>query len=184
MQWLINVCNISLSQLSASCLKGDRLAITIYEEEYKLSLESCKYNLCGKILWQKGATPLTVAIVKSKLTSQWTSIGNWGITSLGKCFFGFTFSCLEDVQVVRSTISWNLNPGILKLFPWTKDFVPSNVKQTFVQVWVRIHGLPQEYWRPRIIFIVSSSLGTHIHIDYTSSKSAFDRYFGILLEYW
>jgi len=33
-------------------------------------------------------------------------------SSLGKGYYEFTFSCLEDVKRVRSVPSWNLNPGI------------------------------------------------------------------------
>lgn len=70
----------------------------------------------------------------------------WGVdTSLGKCFFEF-LSSLEDVHCVRFVNFWNLNVGVLKLFPWTRDFVLSTLKQTSAQVWIRIHGLDEEYW--------------------------------------
>ncbi|XP_058776574.1 uncharacterized protein LOC131650888 [Vicia villosa] len=173
-----NVCDIPLSQFPPACVKGDRLAITIPEEEYALGVEACKHHLHGRIVWSKGSAPLTVASLKAKLLQLWPSIGKWGITSLGKGFFEFAFSTLEDVQRVRSVSAWNLSHGVLKLFPWTKDFTPATLKQTSAQVWIRIHGLSQEYWRPRIIFAIASSIGTPICIDSASNKSAFDRPFG------
>lgn len=45
-----NICNIPQSQLPIPCMKGDRLAIIISEEEHKLGLEACKHNTHGKIL--------------------------------------------------------------------------------------------------------------------------------------
>lgn len=171
-----DVCDIPVSQSPTLCLKGDRLAIAIPEEEYKLGVEACKHH--GRIIWAKGATPLTVSSLRSKLLELWTSIGKWGITSLGKGFFEFAFSSLEDIQRVRSVSAWNIANGVLKMFPWTKYFVPSTLKQTSAQVWIRIHGLSQEYWRPRIIFAIASSIGTPICIDSTSNKSAFERPFG------
>jgi hypothetical protein len=60
---------------------------------------------------------------------------------LGKGFYEFVFSSLEDVQKVKSAGSWNLNPGLLKLFAWSRDFNPNLQHQTSAQVWVRIHGL-------------------------------------------
>ncbi|XP_058776082.1 uncharacterized protein LOC131650388 [Vicia villosa] len=173
-----NVCDIPLSQLPTPCLKGDRLAITIPEEEYALGVEACKHHLHGRVVWSKGSQPLTVVNLKSKLLELWPSIGKWGITSLGKGFFEFAFSSLEDVHRVRSVSAWNIPNGILKLFPWTKDFIPSTLKQTSAQVWIRIHGLSQEYWRPRILFSIASSIGTPICIDSASNKSAFERPFG------
>ncbi|XP_058777596.1 uncharacterized protein LOC131651882 [Vicia villosa] len=173
-----NVCNIPLSQLPTPCLKGDRLAITIPEEEYALGVEACKHHLHGRVVWSKGSQPLTVVNLKSKLLELWPSIGKWGITSLGKGFFEFAFSSLEDVHRVRSVNAWSIPNGILKLFPWTKDFIPSTLKQTSAQVWIRIHGLSQEYWRPRILFAIASSIGTPICIDSAFNKSVFERPFG------
>jgi hypothetical protein len=97
---------------------------------------------------------------------------------LGKGFYEFVFSSLEDVQKVRSAGSWNLNPGLLKLFAWSRDFNPNLQHQTSAQVWVRIHGLSQEYWRPKILFAIASSVGTPICTDAASVKSPFDRPFG------
>lgn len=71
-----------------------------------------------------------------------------------------------------------LNQGVLKLFPWTKGFVPSTLKQTLARVWIRIGGVSQEFWRPCIIFSIPSSVGTPICIDSTSNKSYFERTFG------
>lgn len=39
------------------------------------------------------------------------------------------------------------------------------MNQTLAKVWVKIHGISQEYWRPRIIFAIAGSLGTLIYID-------------------
>ncbi|MCI68001.1 pectin acetylesterase, partial [Trifolium medium] len=68
----------------------------------------------------KGSTHLSVVAVKNKLTPVWKDLARWGITSLGKGFYEFSFSSLEDVRRVRSIASWNLNPGTLKLFAWSK----------------------------------------------------------------
>ncbi|XP_058754626.1 uncharacterized protein LOC131627787 [Vicia villosa] len=173
-----NVCDIPLSQLPTPCLKGDRLAITIPEDEYALGVEACKHHLHGRVVWSKGSQPLTVVSLKNKLLEVWPQIGKWGITSLGKGFFEFAFSSLEDVQRLRSVNAWSIPNGILKLFPWTKDFIPSTLKQTSAQVWIRVHGLSQEYWRPKILFTIASSIGTPICIDSASNKSAFERPFG------
>ncbi|GAU48100.1 hypothetical protein TSUD_133200 [Trifolium subterraneum] len=173
-----NVCDIPLSQLPIPCVKGDNYAISIPEDEYQQGVETCKHHLHGRAIWTKGSTPLTVAALKNRLSSLWKSIGRWGITSLGKGYYEFTFSSLEDVRRVRSVNSWNINSGFLKLFPWCTDFNPNSLKQTSAQVWVRIHGLSQEYWRPKIIFAIASSIGTPLCTDSATNKDSFDRPFG------
>jgi hypothetical protein len=123
-----NVCDVPLSQMPQPVIKGDRIAILIPEEEYQVGAATCKHNLHGRVLWSKGATPLKVGDLKAKLSPLWKTLGKWGVTSLGKGFYEFSFSSLEDVQSIRSVNSWNLDPGILKLFAWSKDFNP-NIQQ-------------------------------------------------------
>jgi hypothetical protein len=177
-QALTNVCDIPASQLPQPCVKGDRLAISIPDDEYLVGLNVCKHNLHGRVVWPKGTTPLTVVALKNKLTPIWKDLARWGITSLGKGFYEFSFSSLEDVRRVRSVASWNLEPGFLKLFAWTSDFNPNLQKNTTAQVWVRLYGLAQEYWRPKIIFAIASSIGTPICTIAIVAKPMFERTFG------
>ncbi|MCH93321.1 hypothetical protein A2U01_0014270, partial [Trifolium medium] len=177
-QAVSNVCEIPLSQFPQACVKGDRLAIPIPEEDYMAGIDACKHNLHGRIIWPRGATPLTVADLKIKLSSIWKGLSKWGVSSLGRGYYEFVFSTLEDVRRVRSTASWNLSPGALKLFAWSKDFNPRFQQNVSAQVWVRIYGLSQEYWRPNIIFAVASSIGTPICIDAVTAKPMIDRTFG------
>lgn len=177
-QALNNVCDIPQSQLPKPSKKGDNFAISIPDDEYDKGMEACKYNLHARILWPKGSTPLTVVALRTKLQLVWKNLGRWGITSLGKGFYEFTFTSIEDANSVRSVGSWNLNPGILKLFAWTTDFNPSLLQNSTAQVWVRIYGLSQEYWRPKILFAIASSVGTPLCTDAVTSKPAIDRTFG------
>lgn len=52
------------------------------------------------------------------------------------------------------------------------------LKQTSTQVWIRTHELSQEYWRPRILFVIASSIDTPIWIDSASNKLLFEKPFG------
>ncbi|GAU32780.1 hypothetical protein TSUD_152280 [Trifolium subterraneum] len=173
-----NVCEIPLSQLPQACVKGNRLAIEIPEEAYLAGLEKCKHNLHGRIIWPKGATPLTVAAVKTKLAPLWKDLDRWGVASIGKGYYEFSFSSLEDVRRVRSIASWSLNPGTLKLFAWTTDFNPRTQQNNTAQVWVRFYGLAQEYWSTNILFAIASSIGTPICTDAVTAKPIFERTFG------
>lgn len=85
--------------------------------------------------------------------------------------YEFSFSSIEDLRRVLAVGSWNLAPWILRLFSWTPDFNPYLVKQTDTQCWIRIIGLPQEYWRPRILFAISRGIGIPLsHDDATINK--------------
>jgi hypothetical protein len=177
-QALTNLCDIPLSQIQQPVIKGDRLAIEIPEAAYEAGLEACKHNLHGRIIWPKGSTPLSVVALKAKLALIWKDLARWGIISLGKGYYEFTFSSLEDVRRVRSVPSWNLKPGLLKFFAWSKDFNPKLQHNTSAQVWVKIFGLSQEYWHKTILFTIAGSLGTPICIDSFTAKPMHERTFG------
>jgi hypothetical protein len=177
-QAVSNICDIPTSQLPKPVLKGDNFAIAIPGEEYMAGMETCKHNLHARIIWPKGSTPLTTAALRNKLSPLWKGLAKWGVSFLGKGFYEFCFSSLEDLKRVRSVPSWNLNPGVLKLFTWTRDFCPSTQNSTPAQVWLRIYGLAQEYWHPKIFFAIANSVGTPICTDSASAKPMVERSFG------
>nr|KYP36389.1 hypothetical protein KK1_042495 [Cajanus cajan] len=76
--------------------------------------------------------------------------------------------------MVLAAGSWNLDPGLLQLSLWKPDFNPRNHKNIFSQVWLCILELPQEYWSPRIILAIASTVGTPISLD----KATLDRKYG------
>jgi len=87
-QALSNVCDVPLSQLPQPIKKGNRVDI-------------------------KKGSPFSLEKLRAKLTVMWKSLGQWGVSSIGRGFYEFTFSSIEDLIRVRS---WSLNFGFLKLF--------------------------------------------------------------------
>ncbi|CAI8603008.1 unnamed protein product [Vicia faba] len=107
---LNGVCDTPISQLPQPILKGDRLSITIPEDEYQARVESCKHNLHGRVLWPKCSKPLST-----------------GQNSREVLRF------LEEFRKMENR-AWNLSPGILKSFPWSKDFMPNLQQNNIAQV--------------------------------------------------
>jgi len=115
-------------QFPKASLKGDDFAIKIPENEYKSNLESCKNHLHGRLILSKGDPPLKLQELRDKLNILWKPLSKRGLVSLGRGFYEFVFSDVEDVQRVRAALSWSLKPGFLKLFAWTPDFNSNNHK--------------------------------------------------------
>lgn len=102
--------------------------------------------------------------------------------SLGKGFYEFNFSCLEDQCRIRSFGSWHVSPRVLPLSSWMPDFNPNSIRQTHAQCWVRFHGLSREYWRPKILFEIGSGVGVPIALDEATMKRSFGHFARILIE--
>lgn len=146
-------------------MKGEEISIKILESEYLAGLEGCINHLHGRVILAKGEKSIKVSDLQAKLTMLWKDIGQWNLISSRRGFYEFSFSSIEDLRCVQSVGLWNLKPGNLRLFSWTKDFNP-NVQQ----VWVRFFGLPQEYWRPKTIFAIAGGLGIPTCLDEATSK--------------
>jgi hypothetical protein len=86
--------------------------------------------------------------LKERILKFWKTNEQWSIVSLGKGYYEFIFSSLDDLSAVRSLGFWNLSPGLLMTFAWSVDFNPFTAQPTDAQTWIRIHGLAREYWRP------------------------------------
>ncbi|GAU30141.1 hypothetical protein TSUD_360340 [Trifolium subterraneum] len=104
------------------------------------------------------------------------------MVSLGKDYFEFIFSSLDDLCAIISIGSWNLSPGFLRTFGWTTDFNPHNVQHTIAQTWIRIHGLAREYWRPTILFEIAGALGIPLALDEATMKRSFGHFSRVLIE--
>lgn len=167
--WLFHILQPFLTVRSFGCR---RRAILLYGN--LPSPEACKHNLQGRVIWTKGSTLLIAPALKNKPTPLWKNLIRLGITSLGKGFYEISFSSLDDVKRVRASPFWNLDPGTLKLFPWTKDFNSNLQKVSTSQVWIQIFGLAQEYCRLNVLFTILSSVGMQICIDALDSKPRFD----------
>ncbi|KAI5429335.1 hypothetical protein KIW84_034083 [Lathyrus oleraceus] len=172
-----NIVHIARPNCSSSSSSPILTTIVAYNL-YLGCVEVRKHNLYGTVVWPKGSTPLTIVALKNKVTPLWKGKAKWGIISLGKWFYEFSFTLLEDVKRVRSSPSWNLQPGYLKLLAWSKDFNHNIHENTSTHVWVRMYGLSKEYWRSKILFFIASSKGTPICTDSFASKPMTGRTFG------
>lgn len=71
---------------------------------------------------------------------------------------------------------------MLRLSSWTPNFNPDSIRQTYAQCWVRFHGLPREYWCPKILFEIGGGIGIPIALDEATMKRSFGHFARILIE--
>ncbi|KAF1869339.1 hypothetical protein Lal_00018432 [Lupinus albus] len=175
-------CEVSIASLSQSCLKEDVVAVKIPEDAYQAGLQRCMNHLYGRLVLAKGDQPMKFVDLKSKLMGLWKMVGKWSMISLGRGFYEFTFSYVEDMMSICATGSWNLKPGLLRLSLWTPNFNPVLQKVPHSQCWIKIYGLPQEYWCPNIIFTIAGGIGSPISLDEATTNRSFGHFARVLVD--
>ncbi|KAF1859038.1 hypothetical protein Lal_00000862 [Lupinus albus] len=89
-----------VSQLPQSRINGDSIVVKIPEEEYQAGLLRCKTHLHGRVILSKGDAPVKFLDLKGKLSARWNKVGKWTMISLGRGFYEFSFSSIEDMRRV------------------------------------------------------------------------------------
>jgi hypothetical protein len=56
------------------------------------------------------------------------------------------------------------------------------VQPTNAQIWIRIHGLAREYWRPHILFEIVGDLGSPLALDEATKKRTLHHFARILVD--
>jgi len=103
--------------------------------------------------------------------SEWVE-SNWAV-KLGysptfmvllRGWFAFQLKNAEDAQWVL-LCNWSIdsNPMALKL--WTPLFDPRRERFDVEAIWVRLPGLPKEFWSPSIFKDIGNSLGVFLEAD-------------------
>jgi len=116
--------NTNFTDLPQPCMNGDSISIKISRNEYTKGIEECKSILHGRLILKKGQESPTAKQLHETLTPLW-KINNWKLAPMGKGFFEFEFSTIEEIRSIWSTGSWNLKLGILRLSQWVPNFCPS-----------------------------------------------------------
>ncbi|KAH1202671.1 hypothetical protein GmHk_17G049083 [Glycine max] len=74
------------------------------------------------------------------------------------------------------------DPCMLKLSKWSVDFNTNSVKYTHAQCWILIRRLTQEYWRPRILIEIATTVSTLIALDESTRSRNFGHFARLLVD--
>jgi len=158
------------------CIKGDSLSIRIGQDDYVKGLAKCQFALQGRLTLSKGDKPYTARDLASKLGKVWKMV------PLGRGCYNFLFEHPDDLSHIWIAGTVSLQPGLLRLSQWTKDFNHNSQTQTHASLWIRLVELPHEYWRERTLKVIASVVGTPISIDGPARNRAFGHYARILVD--
>ncbi|XP_058775976.1 uncharacterized protein LOC131650277 [Vicia villosa] len=77
---------------------------------------------------------------------------------------------------------WFIYDHYLTVKEWTPDFHPENDSIVNVAVWIRISGLPVEYYNPKVLQVIGNLVGRTVKVDKNMLQSERGKYARICVE--
>jgi len=157
-------------------------------ERIKVELPSHRINgeiqflkdhaLIGKFL---GFWPTEKAL-HGWIDSKWKPKGQISLMIGPKGFFTVIFYCLEDKTRVFEGGPYFFNSSGLFLRDWKPRFNPDTEDLSHVPVWIRLYGLPTEYWKEETLKDIGNSIGTFIKVAEDTKYRRFTSYARICVQ--
>lgn len=96
----------------------------------------------------------------------------WGKPGADDFLFKFIFfKCYDSLNSVLERAPWHMANRPLVLKKWHPNFSLLKEDLRSVPLWVKLHGVPLEYWTPVGLSHIASAVGKPLHTDkLTASK--------------
>ena len=108
----------------------------------------------------------------SRLVSLWKLVGKMECIDLGNDFFLIIFSITKDRARVLKGGPWFVKGHYLSIRCWEPNFMAETAKLSAVAVWIRLLGLPIEYYEPSVLRDIGLAIGPMLRIDTQTATEA------------
>lgn len=96
---------------------------------------------------------------------KWALRGQVDIALMMNGFFSFVFTCKEDLNMVLCGGHWSFDNSTLTIKKWEPNMDLSDTFFLTTPVWVRLLGLPLEFWHEDIFKGITGSFDELLAID-------------------
>ncbi|KAL0002934.1 hypothetical protein SO802_016715 [Lithocarpus litseifolius] len=110
--------------------------------------------------------------LQTRLLALWKPAGRLDCVDLGYGFFLTRLSLKEDYEAVLQKGPWFIGEHFLSIRPWVPDFKPELANVSSIAVWIRLNGLPIEYYNAEALFLIGKAIGNVLRVDtHTASET-------------
>lgn len=112
----------------------------------------------------------------------WVKKGVIQIIDLGNEFFLVNFSNEDDYRFALTEGPWLIFDHYLTVRERCPNFYPSEASLEKAAVWVRLSGLPIEYYDERVLKALGNKIGKTIKVDKTTLRQEWGKYARMCVE--
>ena len=106
----------------------------------------------------------------------WKPAGRLDCVDLEQGFFLTRFYLKEDYEAILQRGPWFIGEHFLSIRPWEPNFRPESTNVTSVAVWIRLNGLPIEYYNSEALLQIGKSIGNVLRVDTHTANEARGRF--------
>ncbi|KAJ7954456.1 Zinc ion binding,nucleic acid binding-like protein [Quillaja saponaria] len=117
-----------------------------------------------------------------RLKQRWNTKGEFKFIDIGCDFYIVKFSSVKDLQFVMSKEPWIIAGHYLSMQKWNPDFDPAREKIIKTTVWIRLPGLPIEYFNSKAFIEAGNQIGKLIKFDKATEDSERGKFARICVE--
>lgn len=109
------------------------------------------------------------SLLQQKLLRLWNLKGKLELIDLGENCYVARFELADDCKHVLLDGPWKILDNYIVPQRWRPDFDPTTAKVEKMAVWVRLPGLPVEYFHEDILKLILERVGTPLKLDRTTA---------------
>ncbi|KAA8520195.1 hypothetical protein F0562_014451 [Nyssa sinensis] len=131
-----------------------------------------KHSLFAKVLGKRVGDQK----LQTHLRRLWSPEGELVIVPLENDFFSLRFSLPSDYNKVLEGAPWLIDDHYITLRPWIPNFKPSEAIIGQTAVWIRLPGLPIEYYVKEMLQRIGAAIGDLVRIDTVTERRTKGRF--------
>ncbi|KAK8915996.1 hypothetical protein KSP39_PZI022362 [Platanthera zijinensis] len=110
--------------------------------------------------------------LSAQLHLKWGALEGFRVCDLGEGCFLLKFAKRESRDHVLLDGPWHVAGRVVGLDVWSEKFIPALNPKMLVPTWVRLPGLPLQFWGDKNLFRIAAIVGEPLYIDaFTKSRS-------------
>ncbi|KAH7847820.1 hypothetical protein Vadar_030583 [Vaccinium darrowii] len=125
-------------------------------------------------IWKPWSTSIIIRVIGRslghtylihKLETMWKPLENMMCMDLGDHFWLVRFNSPSDMTKVLNEGPWFIGPHYVAIRKWEPEFDTSSAKVSTSVVWVRLPGLPVEFYDKEMLLKIGAKVGKLLKID-------------------
>ncbi|XP_058776382.1 uncharacterized protein LOC131650700 [Vicia villosa] len=112
----------------------------------------------------------------------WVRKGIISIIDLSHDYYLVAFTHEDDKNAALADGPWFIYDHYLTVKEWSPDFHPESDAIVNVAAWIRISGLPVEYYDPKVLHVIGDLVGRTVKVDKNTLQRERGKYARICVE--